>query len=231
VGRLYNGAISGCFVTGNINGESRIGGLTGCNNGIVKNSYATAMVNGVDYVGGLVGLNTGSINTTYSTGLVNNGISSNRVGGLAGSNSNMVLNSYWAKDSSGQISSDGGTGKLLEEMKQRATFIGWDCDGSGNWTINEGIQTPRLAWENATGLPLAILSVYSGGSGSEEEPFLIGTAEDLLNLSITPCHWDKHFRLTNDITFDPNNNPAHLFTEVLIAPSYNVTVQAFLGLR
>jgi hypothetical protein len=40
---------------------------------------------------------------------------------------------------------------------------------------------------------------YSGGDGSEENPFQITTLADLKFLSENDCHWDKHFIQTTDI--------------------------------
>ena len=49
--------------------------------------------------------------------------------------------------------------------------------------------------------------VYSGGSGTESEPYLIATVDDILEMSQTSADWDKHFKMTADIdlagqTFD-----------------------------
>lgn len=46
---------------------------------------------------------------------------------------------------------------------------------------------------------------YSGGSGTPENPYLIGTVEDLLALGADPTDWSSHFRLTADI--DMNDVP------------------------
>jgi hypothetical protein len=40
---------------------------------------------------------------------------------------------------------------------------------------------------------------YAGGSGSEEDPFLIQTAEHLNTIGLSICDWDKQFRLVADI--------------------------------
>jgi hypothetical protein len=40
---------------------------------------------------------------------------------------------------------------------------------------------------------------YSGGSGTPEDPYLIGTAQDMLALAAGPNDWSGHFRLTADI--------------------------------
>jgi hypothetical protein len=40
---------------------------------------------------------------------------------------------------------------------------------------------------------------YSGGGGTPDDPYLIGTSSDLLALSADPSDWTGHFRLTADI--------------------------------
>jgi hypothetical protein len=61
---------------------------------------------GADYVGGLVGSNTGSVINSYSTGNVTGEY---RVGGLAGCSGGVVLNSY----SSGNVSGNSSVGGLF----------------------------------------------------------------------------------------------------------------------
>lgn len=56
-------------------------------------------------------------------------------------------------------------------------------------------------------MPLLLLSVatsrsqarYSGGSGTRDDPYLIGASTDLLALAADPNDWAAHFRLTADI--------------------------------
>lgn len=38
-----------------------------------------------------------------------------------------------------------------------------------------------------------IAGVYSGGTGDPNTPYLIGTAQDILEMSHIPDDWDKHF--------------------------------------
>jgi hypothetical protein len=46
---------------------------------------------------------------------------------------------------------------------------------------------------------------YAGGSGTENNPYLIETAEQLNNIGATPGHWNKYFKLIADIDLgEPN---------------------------
>lgn len=58
--------------------------------------------------------------------------------------------------------------------------------------------------------------VYSGGNGTEEEPYLIGGTDDIIEMSNTPEDWEKHFLMTADV--DMINC---IFTTAVIAPDIN----------
>jgi len=178
------GTVSNCHAMGNVTGDSDVGGLVGHNAGTVSNSYSAGNVSGDEYVGGLVGWNYGTVSDSYSTGSVTGNSS---VGGLAGSNIELgtvsnsystgsvsgnenvgglvgenedgtVSNSFWDTETSGQATSDGGTGKNTTEMQDIATFsgAGWDiiavAPGSTNtsytWNIVNAQTYPFLSWES-----------------------------------------------------------------------------------
>ncbi len=87
-----------------------------------------------------MGVNAGTITNSYSTGSVSG---SNYVGGLVGYNyGGAITNSYWDTETSGQTTSDGGTGLTTAQMKQQASFSGWDF--SNVWGIDEGASYPYL---------------------------------------------------------------------------------------
>jgi len=145
---------SSCSVTG----DSRVGGLVGDNwyyRGILSNSYSTGSVTGSKQVGGLVGVNYyGNVTHSYSTGSVT---SSTQVGGLVGWNTATVSNSFWDTQTSGQATSDGGTGKTTAQMQNIATFsgAGWNIiavnPGQTNpahtWNIVDDETYPFLSWQ------------------------------------------------------------------------------------
>ncbi len=141
------GSISSCYATGNVSGtDSGIGGLVGYNNdGPVSNSYATGSVSGNSRVGGLVGENDGSVENCYATG---NASGNGEVGGLVGYDSDIVSNCFWDTETSGMITSDGGTGKNTSEMKRGVTFTGAGWNFVDTWSIWDGKMYPYL--ENIT---------------------------------------------------------------------------------
>jgi len=197
------GVISNCYSTGSVSGTTGTGGLVGFNwNNLIINCYSAADIfDCTELGGGLVGENQGTIINCYSTGRVSG--AGPTIGGLAGGPLSAV-NSFWDVETSGQSMSGGGTGKATAEMKLSSTYFGWGgCQSEGIWVIDEGKDYPRLAWEGKPGEPFSKqqLSDLVAGSGTEANPYLIDTPEQLNAIGIFPCEWawDKHFRLMADI--------------------------------
>ena len=179
------GTLSNSYTTGSVTGDRHVGGLIGQSTGPVSNSYSTGSVTGTNYVGGLVGLNKdhatvsnsystgdvtgqvdvgglvgcnyeGSVSNSYATGSVTG---NRHVGGLVGRNDlSTVSNSFWDIQTSGQATSDVGTGKTTAEMQEIETFSGvaWDIvavDNPGTrnlsyiWNIVDRETYPFLSWE------------------------------------------------------------------------------------
>jgi hypothetical protein len=142
------GSITLSCATGNVqNASTCVGGLVGQNRGgSIGNCYATGKATGALAVGGLVGDNyllSARIVNSYAAGLVTG---TTAPGGLAGQNNQYgpITSSYYDQAATGQSDTDKGTGKTTIEMRQRATFVGWDFDTV--WTIDEGTSYPYLRW-------------------------------------------------------------------------------------
>ncbi|MBN2211040.1 MAG: hypothetical protein JW709_06550, partial [Sedimentisphaerales bacterium] len=154
------GTITTSFAVGTASGSGDyVGGLVGYNSGTVSSCYAQGIISGGGWHnGGLIGTHTGSLSMCYATGSV--GGSGNVFGGLAGSISGgtisycyascwigsaggyrggliaysdggVVSNCFWDTTISGMATSSGGTGKTTAQMKQQATFTGWDFSATG----------------------------------------------------------------------------------------------------
>ncbi len=228
VGTNARGSIATSYSTGSASGTELVGGLVGFNDlgSSITNCYSTASVSGEWAVGGLVGeignRHVGAwdgddcvVTHCYSGGEVSG--MGGPIGGLVGltyENAD-VFDSFWDMETSGQATSDGGTGKTMAEMQAASTFLdaGWDfmgetVNGSEDlWKIAEGLGYPFFAWEK-----------YSGGTGEPNDPYQIATAEDLMLLGETPEDYDKHFILTTDIDLDPNLPGRKVFDRAVIAP-------------
>jgi hypothetical protein len=152
------GTVSNSYSAGNVTGEGSVGGLVGSNReGTVNNSYSTGNVNGIRSVGGLVGRNyQGTVTDSYSVGTVTGNSS---VGGLVGSDYYGTMSeSFWDTETSGQATSDGGTGKNTTEMQKITTFsgAGWNVIAVANpdtrkpfyiWNIVNTVTYPFLSWQ------------------------------------------------------------------------------------
>ena len=109
-------------------------------------------------------------------------------------------------------------------------------DGSGQLTTKylnfDSVVTVTAVYSNGTVAVTDSLSItikelfncgaYSGGFGTEDEPFLISSKEDLLVLGQSPDDYDKHFRMIADIDLSGDR-----FSSSLIASS--VIGQDFTG--
>ncbi|MDO8466312.1 MAG: GLUG motif-containing protein [Gallionella sp.] len=137
-----NGTITNSYATGAVTATNRwsAGGLVGYHDSTITNSYSTGSVSGNARVGGLVGWNNGgAITNSYSAGSVSG---TSNVGGLVGYGGGTITSSYWDTQTSGQATSTGGTGLTTSQMKQQASFSGWDF--TNTWRIDEGVSYPTL---------------------------------------------------------------------------------------
>ena len=221
------GTVTNCYSTGAVLGygssECLPGGLVGAlYEGTVNNCYSLCSVSGVvSSMGGLIGyLYDGcTVNNCYSAGSVSG---STDAGGLIGwdywNGTNTVTNAFWDTQTSGQSSSDGGTGKTTAEMKTVATFTDvstsgltaawdfetdpnddsanddyWDMDLTG--TLNSGY--PFLSWQNGT--DVALPEPPSSGDGTSGDPYQIATLDNLYWLMMNPSEWDMYYIQTADI--------------------------------
>jgi hypothetical protein len=189
VGGLYGigGFESLCrssYSTGTVKGGYYVGGLSGYSGSVVSNSYSRCSVEGISHVGGFTGWSGSSVINSYSTGSVKGG--SSTVGGFCGISGGAVENCFWDKETSEILTSAGGTGKTTAQMQTKSTFTdaGWDfVDTWRMWGY------PMLMWQPK----------YSGGSGTESDPYLIANKADLLTLGTSTNDYGKSFKMTADI--------------------------------
>ncbi len=130
---------------GKVEGNDNVGGIVGYNNGNIHDSYSTIPVEATATAGGLVGYNhnDGTINRTHSVGKVEGA----NAGGLVGDavDPTAVENSYWNTNTSG-IATGIGDGLTTQEMKDQASFSGFDFDNvwrmGDNYPRLQEIETP-----------------------------------------------------------------------------------------
>jgi hypothetical protein len=189
--------VSACYSTGSISALQNVGGLVGNNQyGAITNCYSTVdIADSWQWIGGLVGRSSGPVMYCYSTGRV-----AGDSGGFCGCGYD-VVSCFWDVETSIQSDSAGGTGKTTAQMMKASTYRGWGaCDNEGIWTISEGKDYPHLAWEGKSGgpLPRQQLSDFVPGGGTKADPYRISTAEQLNQIGLFPCEWDKYFVLVDD---------------------------------
>ena len=140
--------ISNSYSTGNVSAEmSRVGGLVGYSeNANIKNCYSSANTSGASNGGFTGNHDIGNISYCFSTGEISGPFG---LSGFAYNNEDTIYNCFWDNQTSGQTTSDGGTGKNTSDMKTYSTFddAGWDI-GYTNVDLNDGY--PYLAWQNGT---------------------------------------------------------------------------------
>lgn len=152
VGYLSSDSITKSYSKANVESVATWGngGLVGKNAGTITDCYAMGTVSMSTYVpnytGGLVGQNTGTINRCYSNGAIVS-IFNSYCNGFVGRNLGAITASYWDTETSGytkgtEPDADPPTGKTTAEMKQEATFAGWDF--CRTWKIIEGESYPTL---------------------------------------------------------------------------------------
>ena len=162
-GRVEAGTLRRCHAAGDVSADLfSVGGLVGdLEAGTVSACYATADVDGDTAVGGLVGSDFGLIDMCYAAGNVTG---SSAAGGLAGEGFGNASSSYWDAEASGQALSAGGEVRTTAQMRQQATFVGWDFVAL--WGIFENAGYPYLN-------PLVIDSVTLDAQGGVVVPSLL----------------------------------------------------------
>ncbi|ELX10052.1 filamentous hemeagglutinin domain containing protein [Janthinobacterium sp. HH01] len=153
VGSINNGgSVSGVAIESNVIGnDAYVGGLAGYSSGSISNSFVVGNVTGTTAnssgkTGGLLGgLDTyGSLSATYSSGAVKSN-TNDVVNALVGDGGNggSVASSFFL--TSGPTSdSAGAVGLTSTQIKQQASFSGFDFASAPVWRIYEGHTTPLL---------------------------------------------------------------------------------------
>lgn len=170
VGSSY-GSILYSYATGDVWGGNANGGLVGENEwhtSTIKDCYATGDVSGTGVtVGGLVEENRGKVLNSYTNGT----ISGNTMGGFVGYDyDGFYSKCFWDGDINPGLAGivNSFDPNVIKEstsnMRKESTFTdaGWDFVGeiiNGNediWTIDEGLDYPRLWWENIDPVELLV---------------------------------------------------------------------------
>jgi hypothetical protein len=208
-GENDQGAIEFCYATGSVSGANYVGGLVGENNyGWIIACYSKANVSGTgDNIGGLAGESTSfgisdMISCCYATGNVTG--TGSYIGGLAGyADPGTLSHCFWDTQTSGQTGSPGGKGLSSAQMKTMSVYqnAGWAARSC--WYMNNGVDYPRLYWENMGGVAIPSAPVIPlAGSGSALDPYRVTTALEFASLSWYPGILDSYINLTADLNLN-----------------------------
>ena len=235
VGENHSGCLSGCYSNGAVTSDcSPVGGLLGDGRyGRITDCYSIASVAGQgNVVGGLIGnVFDGTVSSCYSAGRVRVTGGGFPCGMIGHNYNSTVVSCFWDRRSSG-ASSDGGSGSAglpTVQMQDINTYLeaGWDFVGETEngvediWCIEDGQGYPYLP---SAGVIFGPMQLYSGGSGTADDPFLIATAWDLIALGHTEPDYDKHFLMVADIDLS-----GHTFDRAVIAWDANALTPDFEG--
>jgi len=209
IGVNWGGTVSECYVHGEVFTDNRfgydrrIGGLIGVVDdgyiSTVKNCYANVSVSGKEYVGGLVGIFKGKIYGTegicensYSIGDVSG---NDYVGGLTGMSWQVnYISSYWNINTSGQTTSDGGTGLTDTEMQTRSNFVNWDF--TNTWQMG---TYPVFTWQS---VPQTIIVDINGSGNYTSIQEAINNASVSDTISIEPGTYTENIDITKSLTIE-----------------------------
>ncbi|MEN6576665.1 MAG: PASTA domain-containing protein [Phycisphaerales bacterium] len=227
-----NGVVEECRSDCTIVGSGTYGGLIGCNKGRISNCWSSGTLWGRD-VGGLVARECyGEILNCYSLCRVRGIGADSSAGGLVStldSPTSGITDSYFLDPNSGG-GPDNGLGTPLSDgqMKQQATFSGWDFgethgDGVQNVWIAPTDGYPDLTWYGSKLLPsVAGLPLEDAYATLEHAGFKIGKVI---------CDYDHTIKCGQVITTQPYPiaRPDMGLDVVLSLGAYDWSVNAGIG--
>ena len=227
-----SGTISSCYSTGTVGGYFLLGGgLCGSNGGTILSCFWDTETSGLSTSEGGVGKTTVQM-LTEST-FIDAGWDFVDIWKMSGY---PVLK--WQGDGDEQyglqIVNGSGSGVYLPGQEVTIESIRPDLFGFECWTV-EPIEytnnfadilssTTTFTMPDTNVVITTALDFYSGGTGTETDPFLIANKEDLLTLGDCSQHYDKHFKMISDINLSGTN-----FVKAIIAPDTDSSSWDFHG--
>lgn len=148
-GYASDGTVSQCYALGDVDGHYQVCGFiaetafgAGTPVYLIEDCYARGNVHGADSAAGFVCLNgvgagkSATIENCYSTGMVwVDETVGPEIGGFCYDNGDTITNCFWDTETSGQATSDGGTGKTTAEMKTKTTYTDALWDFTNTWKM------------------------------------------------------------------------------------------------
>lgn len=232
---VKNAVINKVYSTGNIKALSYTGGIVGASKFTnITNVFATGTYENTtienptstktDYIGGIVG---SGISTNITTSYAITPIKANgnlldnieeydkyntglNVGSIIGfSDKSVVTDSYFASELTGIVRGVNGTSININDLVKQNTF---NYDFENIWTIEENTTSPYIQ-----GLPKPdsidatkfIKKINLNGSGTEEDPYLIG---NLNEFNFIRYDLNAYYKLIDDIDLTVNDSGTKFLT-------------------
>ena len=188
-GYVGSSSVSNCYVTGNVNGESSIGGVAGSvsNNSSISNCYTTGDINGTRRIGGIAGgVYDSTISNCYATGDVSG--TNFYIGGIAGWVSDSTISNCYA---TGKITGDEDVGGIAGNYSSLSITIE-NCAALNSSIVRASGSTSttfgRVVGDNSGGSTLTnnfglngmevAGTPVTGGSGIDGDDISIADAKD-----------------------------------------------------
>ena len=203
MGYCWHGELAECFSLATVTGDKLskvVGGLVGENRGQIRHCYSRGSVYGNYNVGGLVGqMADGEISLCYSSGQARH--KDNPVGLVGDVLNGEVVKCFWRRETNRRVDNEEiGYGASDAELKDLVflSLNGWAHES--NWTVDQGKDYPRLAWQGEQGVPIpGPITDWIAGEGLLSDPFQIADTEQLRELARCRYFRDKQIVLANDI--------------------------------
>ena len=165
-GRVSNSEITGCYISGDVNGDENVGLLAGfiLNTSSIASSSVNGNVSGSHFIGGLTGyIDNSAVNSSFSEGTVNG---SYNAGGLVGLiDAVTISNSYTRSEVSGIDYIGGLTGWSDVSIIEQCYSIG-PVSGTGNNTGGlVGYSVDQLLISSYWNTETSNQGISSGGEG------------------------------------------------------------------
>ncbi|MFR9585308.1 MAG: hypothetical protein SNI20_04185 [Rikenellaceae bacterium] len=230
----FSGETKGYYEYGNI----YLGGLTGYSDGTISNSYNLATVTYAhtetddSWIGGITGYNHyGSIHLCYNGGEVTTNGTSDFMGAIAGSNEMGTVTSCVASVVPDHVVS-GENGTVVSSAAEAVEALNATADteyGYNKWMVSgnyavldfDTVSTAEATWINCAA------SSYAGGNGSESNPYLIATDDQmaLLLKDVDDGNSGNYYQLTADINLSAYewSETSNYFSGILDGAGYTIS--------
>ncbi len=203
-GEKSGGRLSLSSAVGSIVAKEYAGGLFGnLKNAKVNDALSFVYVSGDKYLGGLVGnASNTDVSNSFTAGKV---VGSEDVGVIVGASDKSTWTSVYGDSTVWNFSKNaGGNLKNTPQLVHQETYENMDFDKT--WKIAEGYGYPYLKWSSRSNNVFGDSITVLDGSGTDEDPYIIRTSQDLRSIGYSIYTLDRVYRLVNDITMSAETN-------------------------